>query len=491
MKRKILGVIFLVVISAIVLCACESPTTYSLDENKLAKDLLSKVNFDSPLYQVKKSNLNELINTQNVSKAIMYLGNGIYADSIGIFSHESESDAKTTLEAVTKFMEDFQNSFKDYIPKEADKIQNAVLIQKGKYVVFCVSSDYEKAREIIEGAFSEVEEGTDENKDNNDKSKEPVALNNGQVSDEYPAIEAKGKLRFANGVAVSGGSGYELFSYVDSTAKQYADIINRASSKLKDTSNVYTMLIPLSSGVTLPNKFYKEINSSNQEEAIAETYKKIGNDTEKINIYSNLMKHRDEYIYFRTDHHWTALGAYYAYEKLCEAMDIIPITLDRHETVEFKDFLGSFYNDTGKDKEMGKKPDKIIAYKPISEDVKLKYTNSNGQEVAWDVIHDVSAYPSGVKYSTFAAGDNSFTTIKNGNLTDGSTCVVVKESFGNALIPFLVDHYENVYVIDYRYWTGDLVDFAKEKKADDVIFLNNISMIRNTYLTGKLGQIIG
>lgn len=489
MKKKILGVGFLIIVLVMALCSCGSSTTYSLDESKLAKDLLSKVKFDSPLYQIKKENVDELIKAEKAKKSIVYLGNGIYSDSIGIFTHESESDAKETLDVVTKFLEDFKTSFKDYMPKEADKIDKVILVQKGNYVVFCVSADSEKAGKIVEGAFDEVS-GESEDEKTQD-GEEPVALNNGKASDKYPVIEAKGKLEFANGIAINGSRGYEQFSYVEQTAKQYADIINRASSKLKGTSKVYDMIIPLSSGITLPNDFYDKINSSNQEKAIDETFAKIGKETKKVNVYDNLMKHRNEYIYFRTDHHWTALGAYYAYEKLCEAMDIIPITLDRHETVEFKNFLGSFYNDTGKNKTMEKNPDKIIAYKPISEDVRLKYVNNNGQEVPWDVIHDVSSYPNGVKYSTFVAGDQGFITIKNKNLTDGSTCIVVKESFGNALVPFLVDHYENVYVIDYRYWTGDLVDFAKEKKADDVVFLNNVSMIRNTYLTGKLGQIIG
>ena len=129
-------------------------------------------------------------------------------------------------------------------------------------------------------------------------------------------------------------------------------------------------------------------------------------------------------------------------------------------------------------------------YYPISPDVSLVYTTDKGSSYSWDVIHDVSDYPSSIKYSTFIAGDNPFTEITNNNLQDGSACIVVKESFGNAFVPFLVDHYEKVYVVDYRYWNGNLIQMAKEKKVDDVIFVNNLSMIRSDYLTGKLGQII-
>lgn len=218
--------------------------------------------------------------------------------------------------------------------------------------------------------------------------------------------------------------------------------------------------------------------------------KKLSNNVKTVNMYDNLMKHRNEYIYFRTDHHWTALGAYYGYEEFCRAKGVLPITLDRHETVEFDGFLGSFYNDTNKSKVLEKNPDTIKAYYPISPDTSLVYTTTSGKSNSWDVIYDVSNYPAYAKYSTFIAGDNPYTVIKNDNLKDGSSCVVVKESFGNAFVPFLVDHYEKIYVVDYRYWQGNVVKLAKEKKVDDVIFLNNLSMIRSDYLTGRLGQVI-
>ena len=118
------------------------------------------------------------------------------------------------------------------------------------------------------------------------------------------------------------------------------------------------------------------------------------------------------------------------------------------------------------------------------------YTTTSGKSNSWDVIYDVSNYRAYAKYSTFIAGDNPYTVIKNDNLKHGSSCVVVKESFGNAFVPFLVDHYEKIYVVDYRYWQGNVVKLAKEKKVDDVIFLNNLSMIRSDYLTGRLGQVI-
>ena len=92
-------------------------------------------------------------------------------------------------------------------------------------------------------------------------------------------------------------------------------------------------------------------------------------------------------------------------------------------------------------------------------------------------------YPAAAsKYNCFLTSDNPLGTeqsyycsIENPNITDGSAVVLVKESFGNCFAPFLVDHYQYVYIIDYRYFDGDLTAFVTEKGARDVIFLNNIT----------------
>ena len=86
--------------------------------------------------------------------------------------------------------------------------------------------------------------------------------------------------------------------------------------------------------------------------------------------------------------------------------------------------------------------------------------------------------------------DNPLTVFDNPDVTDGSVCIVIKESFGNALMPLLVDHYGKTYEIDYRYWKGNLIDYAKEVGATDIVFANNISMVSTGLLVGNLSKII-
>ena len=500
---KILVITAIVAAAMMVLSACGGGKTYSLDVVKLAGRLLSEVNFDCELYQVQEEKVENFIDFEGAETKIMYMGSGSYADSFGIFKTDTEENAKSALEIVNTYLTDLEDSFKDYIPKEAVKIQSAAVIRKGGYVVFCITSDAEKARKIIEESFVEVaadsnDSGTGDSEEHGGEANEAEAgdgdantnTNTNTNDDRYPAIKTNASMKKFGNVVLIGDTAYELYSYTDKTAEKYASYVNKAAKELAGKADVYDVIIPLSSGITLPDNYYDKITSSNQKRAMDNIIDKLSDDVKAVNMYDNLMKHRNEYIYFRTDHHWTALGAYYGYEAFCNAKGVIPISLDRRESVEFEGFLGSFYKDTKENKVLEKNPDTIKAYYPISPDTSLVYTTTKGSSNSWDVIYDVTDYPASIKYSTFIAGDNPFTVITNKNLQDGSSCVVVKESFGNAFVPFLVDHYEKIYVVDYRYWDGNVIELAKEKKADDVIFLNNLSMIRSDYLTGRLGQII-
>lgn len=305
---------------------------------------------------------------------------------------------------------------------------------------------------------------------------------------QYPEIVSDGKVKSYQSVVTVDDVAYELYTYLDDAAGNYADSINKVASALEGKADVYDMVIPLSSEITFPDNLRDEINSTDQHQAMQDIQAKMNDKVKSVDIYDALMQHRNEYIYFRTDHHWTALGAYYAYQQLCAAKGIEPEDLSGYETKEFDGFLGSFYNDTS-DAKLKANPDVVTAYLPHDESV-LHVTASDGTKYDWPVIYDVSNYGAGLKYSTFIASDNPYTEIENKSLTDGSSCVVVKESFGNAFIPFLVDHYQTIYVIDYRYWTGSVSKLAEEKGASDVIFLNNLSMIRNKSLVGKLHRIL-
>ena len=288
-----------------------------------------------------------------------------------------------------------------------------------------------------------------------------------------------------------GNTGYEMYNYVGSLAEKYQQIVNGVADDLSGTATVYVMAIPLSSGITLPDSLYSDIPGSDQAQAEKDILAGMGNNVKTVALHDTLMAHRNEYIYFRTDHHWTALGAYYAYAQFCAAKGITPHELSEYEISQYPGFLGSFYNDSGKPDAMAATPDTVNAYHPVSSTAAMKYGSSEDSELTGGkVIFDESTAAASLKYGTFIMGDNPYTVIENPDLTDGSACIVVKESFGNAFVPFLVDHYQTVYVVDYRYYGGSVTALARSKNVSDVLFVNNLSAIRSTALVGYLHGIV-
>lgn len=307
----------------------------------------------------------------------------------------------------------------------------------------------------------------------------------------YQRIELNGDEQQYDAVYRVGDTGYEMYSYVDSTAKKYADNVNAVADALAGKANVYMLPIPLSSGVSLPDDLYGKDIFADQKAAEQKIIGYMNGNVKSVALYDALLAHRTEYIYFRTDHHWTATGAYYAYEQFCKAKGITPTPISSYKVDEYDGFLGTFYRDSSQNATMGANPDKVVAYHPLSTEATLDYGDSeNASLTRGKIIYDESDAPASLKYGAFITGDNAYSVINNPDVTNGSSCIVVKESFGNAFVPFLTDHYQTIYVLDYRYWKGSISQFAQSKGVQDVLFVNNLSAIRSTALVGYLHDVV-
>ena len=307
----------------------------------------------------------------------------------------------------------------------------------------------------------------------------------------YQRIELNGDEQQYDAVYRVGDTGYEMYSYVDSTAKKYADNVNAVADALAGKANVYMLPIPLSSGVSLPDDLYGKDIFADQKAGEQKIIGYMNGNVKSVALYDALLAHRTEYIYFRTDHHWTATGAYYAYEQFCKAKGITPTPISSYKVDEYDGFLGTFYRDSSQNATMGANPDKVVAYHPLSTEATLDYGDSeNASLTRGKIIYDESDAPASLKYGAFITGDNAYSIINNPDVTNGSSCIVVKESFGNAFVPFLTDHYQTIYVLDYRYWKGSISQFAQSKGVQDVLFVNNLSAIRSTALVGYLHDVV-
>lgn len=298
-------------------------------------------------------------------------------------------------------------------------------------------------------------------------------------------------------VAYSGGKlfrvgdrAYEAVAYNENTAMKYAELIGEAAETLSGKTRVYSLVIPTAYGIMMPEAA-KEIvpNYVDTQAGISAVYAAMPGSVTKVAVWDKLMDHRDDFIYFRTDHHWTARGAYLGYEAFCEAKGISPIPLGEHRAESFPGFLGSFYTESGGDEKL--LPEETVeAFYPVSDNVTLTVTDENGKTEVRPIVADVSDLAASAKYMTFAGGNNPFSVLENHAVSDGSVLILVKESFGNPLPAFLCDHYSTIYIIDYRYWDGNIIDFAREVHADDLLFANSFCAVNTGSNVGFLAMII-
>lgn len=292
---------------------------------------------------------------------------------------------------------------------------------------------------------------------------------------------------------IVGDSAYDLYYFSTSASDRYASLITRAGEKLNGRAKVYSILIPLSYSINLDDATQKKIGVSNAEQAIDYMYAKMGStNITKVPIYKTLKAHADEYLYFRTDHHWTALGAYYAYSVYAAVRNIPATPLSNYTVTTYEGFLGTHYSATGSNK---LKADTITAYIPQATNT-VYITDRGGERTKYSqgiVTPKIGAMYAAVgsQYNCFMLGDHALSEIDNPVNNTGSSVLVVKESFGNAFIPFLVDSYDRVYVIDARYYDGDLVSFVEKNGIQDVIFINNLSATGSSARTDELARLIG
>lgn len=293
----------------------------------------------------------------------------------------------------------------------------------------------------------------------------------------------KDEIKLIKGIYVLRDTGYEAYTYLENVAVSYADTVNAAAKKFPGV-NVVNTVIPLSSGITFPEHLRGNISSSNQKTSLEKIQAKISSDVKFVNIFDTMNAHRDEYIYYRTDHHWTGRGAYYAYAEIMKALGKTTKNLSDYTVKRYDGFYGSFWNDT-KSAQLETNPDYVECY-DSGASTSLTFTQTDGQTLAWPLFNDVTKYGKTLKYCAYAAGDNPYTVIKNKGLSDGSACIVVKESFGNAFVPYLVDHYQTIYEVDYRYYKKSFAELVKTTGATEIYIINNIGMTRSALLVGKL-----
>ncbi|QHW33910.1 hypothetical protein GZH47_26010 [Paenibacillus rhizovicinus] len=188
-----------------------------------------------------------------------------------------------------------------------------------------------------------------------------------------------------------------------------------------------------------------------------------------VDVYSALSAEQEQSIFYKTDHHWTTFGAYYAYLELCKSMGITPQDQSSFAIREVTDeFYGSLYSKSGF---RHLKPDAIHLFLPKrANKIKVEYVDEGDTS---DSLYDMDNLVKKDKYSVFLNGNHALIRI----VTDGPAnkkLLVVKDSYANSLIPFLVNHFGEIDVVDLRYYEDSLSKLIQERQINDMLVLYNI-----------------
>ncbi len=272
------------------------------------------------------------------------------------------------------------------------------------------------------------------------------------------------------GFLIVNDSVFEMFHRDLRLEEEYAAAINHYADKLNGGVTVYSALIP--TALEFEEPIYSNTEDS-QKEAIDYMESRLDSRVKTVDVYSSLLSHKDEYIFFRTDHHWTQLGAYYGYEAFCAASGNTPVSLDAFALNSIPDFLGSLYKQTSA-VELTDKPDTIEWYDTVAgNDISIsmrRFTDGKEEKYSSPIFNEEYSD----SYRFFLSGDNPFVELTNENNPTGKTIVIVRDSFANAFAPWIIQNYKKVILIDPRGYKEDFGAVLEEFKPDEVLIMSYV-----------------
>lgn len=315
-----------------------------------------------------------------------------------------------------------------------------------------------------------------------------------KTEDEFKAPEIKDTAKKTKGVTEAGmyvwnKACFEPFYGEADKAKEYAGVMNYAKKTLGKDINVYSVIVPNHIEMGLPERLKNTdggIATNSQAEYIKTAYNAMNKDVKHINAYNKLSEHCNDYIYFNSDHHWTGLGAYYAYTAFMEETKQTPIKLEDCTENTIKGFTGSFT-------ELVTKPLKkdTVYFWSMPFDLTNTFTDESGEENTAETLYYWYATGGRDTYGVFLFGDMPLEVIKSKSPNAKGKIAIVHESYGNAFVPYFTNNYKEVYSIDFRSWNGDLKSYCKEKGINNVLFINGVMSSATEDLLQALKSKVG
>ena len=261
----------------------------------------------------------------------------------------------------------------------------------------------------------------------------------------------------------------EEYYYLPDAGEYLAQNVDTFADSVGSGTKVYLMIIPSAEEFYVPEALRDDY--ADQIESTKEVYSKL-NTAQGVLVNEVMEQHKGEHLYSNTDFHWQPLGAFYAAGVFAEKAGVPYAGYDTYEKVEREGYLGAFYTVVGIDA-LAATPETFTYYKPANLDNITCYYNDTafsggvGGGAVGQLFYedcDISA-----SYTVFVGTDNTILQIDT-DVDNDRVLVIFKDSYGNALVPFLTQSFSKIYLCDTRYFDINSVSFAQQVGATDVLF---------------------
>lgn len=260
-------------------------------------------------------------------------------------------------------------------------------------------------------------------------------------------------------------AGYEENSLLDRNIDEIAKFASESDIP------VYVMIVP-SAGTVNPEMlpaFAPQDPEAEKLSAINDTVSAVCN---VVDVYPVLREHNDEYIYYRNDHHWTTLGACYAYTELAKCLGKNPVLPGRESAESADDFLGTHYARSRYIRAIAD----TIEYYPSDISISIKKTvgDAEFEEERVSPLINTDKFTGYDKYAAFLDGNNGYSVVTG---KGSGSILVVKDSFANCLVPLMTDDYNRIGVVDYRNYSYGLNNLAQKEDYDEILIIYSFASL--------------
>lgn len=280
-------------------------------------------------------------------------------------------------------------------------------------------------------------------------------------------VDRIGGSRLENGVYI--GTNGQLLEQIEVADENHLAANIKAIKSFSESQSkipVRMMLVPDAANV-LNHSLPSLAKPEDQTQMFSMVRKDLGDSVEWIDVSTELNKHKTEKIYYKTDHHWTTLGAFYAFQAAAPSLGIDGDLSGKYVSYAVSDsFNGMLASKSGVN--LGEK-EQIDIYVPTEEDTDLivDYVDEGKRSTS---LYDSSKLKEKDQYTVFLGGNSSLLDIRTVS-TSTKRLLLVKDSFANSFIPFLTPYYREIVVVDPRYYSGTINDLMDSYRISEVLFL--------------------